>query len=174
MAITVETGSGNALSESFASVADCDSYFSLRGVTIWTVLVTAEKEQALRRATDFMQQAYRDRWSGFRASSAQALDWPRYDVPVKDLPGNFSNGTVYFPSNAVPAEVKTACIMLAIKAAAGELAPDLGSQKSKVKIGPIETEYFAGTRQSTKFQAVEKLLQPFFTGSGLSMKVVRA
>lgn len=174
MAIEVETGVGSDTAESFASVADCDSYFSLRGLTNWATLSTNEKEQALRRATDYMQQAYRERWSGTRASSSQALDWPRYDVPVKDLPGSFSSSNVYFASNAVPAEVKTACIMLALRAAAGDLAPDLGSQKAKVKIGPIETEYVAGTRQTTKFQAVDHLLQPFFTGSGSNMKLVRA
>jgi hypothetical protein len=165
MTLEVETGSGSATAESFASVADCDTYFSLRGLSIWTGLVTAEKEQALRRATDYMQQTYRDSWTGLRTSSTQALDWPRWSVPVRDLPGGYGTGNAYFPNNAVPSEVKTACIMLAIKAAAGELAPDLSSQVASVKVGPIEKTYFQGTRQQVKYQAVDNLLAPFLHDS---------
>lgn len=50
MTIEVETGSGSATSESYASTSDVDTYQSNRGVTLWATLSTAEKEQALRRA----------------------------------------------------------------------------------------------------------------------------
>lgn len=174
MTLNVETGNAGNASDSYASAADADTYFSDRGLTNWATLSLNEKEQALRRATDYMQQTYRDRWAGFRTTTTQALDWPRWNVPLKDLPGSYGAGPVYFDSHSIPSEVKTACIMLAFKAAAGDLAPDLGSQKASVKIGPIETTYFQGTRQATKIQSVDHILQPYLNGSGLNIKVVRA
>lgn len=174
MALTVETGNAGSTSDSYASAADADTYFADRGMTNWATLSLNEKEQALRRATDYMQQTYRDRWAGLRTTSTQALDWPRWNVPLKDLPGSYGSGPAYFSSSAIPSEVKMACIMLAFKAAAGDLAPDLGSQKASVKIGPIETSYFQGTRQATKIQSVDHILQPYFTGSGLNIRVTRA
>jgi hypothetical protein len=172
MALITEDGTGRSDAESFASVADADTYFGNRGITNWSSLVTAEKEQALRRATDYMVQAYRFRWSGCRVRDTQALDWPRYLVPRLDvgIGGTFS----YYDSDVVPAEVARACCELAVRAAAGELAADLGPPVVREKVGPLETEYLPGARQSTKYLAVEMLLKPFFNGGPNSMKVSRA
>ncbi len=110
MALITEDGSGKADAESFASVADADAWHAARGNAAWAALTAGEKEINLRKATDYMQQSYRSAWAGQRVTSTQALDWPRYDVPLKDLPGS------YYPSDTVPAEVRNACIMLALKA----------------------------------------------------------
>lgn len=110
MSLIVEDGSNVAGAESLASVAYTDTYHSNRGNTAWAVLATAAKEQALRKATDYMTQAYRTRWAGYRTHSTQSLDWPRSLVEIKDV--NYI-GT-YVDQYSVPDEVKKACCELAL------------------------------------------------------------
>ena len=174
MTIEVETGTGSATAESYASVDDADLYCSSRGLTAWAALATANKEAALRNATDFMVQSYRYAWSGSRTSSTQALDWPRWNVPLRDVPGGYASNPAYYPINKIPEEVKHACALLALKSTSGELAPDLGPQKASVKIGPIETSYAQGARQNQKFIAVERMMQAYFVSSGNSIALARA
>ena len=84
MSLICEDGSGKSDSESYISVADASSYHTARGNTAWAALATdALREAALRRATDYMRQAYRSRWQGYKVNEDQALDWPRYDVGGK-------------------------------------------------------------------------------------------
>jgi hypothetical protein len=176
MTLTVETGSGGATSESYASVVDADTHLAARGHTSWASLTTGDKEAALRRATDYMQQAYRERWSGTRATATQALEWPRWNVPIQDIPGGHGSVPAYFSETAVPIEVKTACITLALKAAAGDLAPDIEPQVTSERIGSIEVSYFPGVRQTVKYQSIDNMLSPLLMngGSGAMVRVVRS
>lgn len=167
MALIVESGTGASDSESYISVVDADTYFSNRGNTTWTALTTAVKEQSLRKATDFMGQLYRERWSGLRVKATQALDWPRYDVPRRDY-GD------YYESTIVPTEVKNACAELAYKASSETLAPDLGVPVTSKTVGPISITYAAGARQHKVYRAVENLLAPLLKASGSMIRVVRA
>jgi hypothetical protein len=66
MTLTVEDGTGKADAESYISVADADTYFTARNNATWAALSTSDKEAALRKATDYMLQAYRVRWAGMR------------------------------------------------------------------------------------------------------------
>ena len=151
MALEVETGSGSATAESYASVADADAYLAARGFSLWATMSETEKEAALRRATDYMVSFYRARWAGYRVSSTQALDWPRYDVPMKDYAYSL------YASDEVPAAVKNACIVLAFKAAS-----------------PIEVTYAVGSRQWTLYRSVENMLSSLMANSGASVRLVRA
>ena len=176
MPLIVETGTASSTSESFASVADADTYFSNRNITAWTLLTTADKEAALRRATDYMAQAYRERWHGTRVTSTQALDWPRWNVPMRDAPGGYGSVPAYYSSTSVPAEVRNACITMALKAAAGELAPDIEPQTTSESVGPISVSYAPGSRQTVRYQAVDKMLSVFLKdgGSGSMVMISRA
>jgi hypothetical protein len=173
MAIIVEDGTGKVDSESYISVADADTYFSARGFATWATMSTGEKEQALRRGTDYMQEMYRTRWAGVRMTATQALDWPRYDVPMRDAPGGYA-WPAYYPVDAVPAIVARACAELAYRAAHGELAPDVDREKLRVKVGPIETEYSRHAVPYKRFRAVDALLAPLFAFNGGSVGVVRS
>lgn len=169
MALITETGSASADSESLASVADADGYFSNRGITTWATLSTGEKEQALRRGCDYLGMAYRGRLSGYRVNDVQALDWPRHYVPrVGSV-----DGTAYYPSSTVPREVVHANCEAAIRAAAGELIEDLEPQVASEEVGPLKTTYFQGGSRAKKYGVIERLMWPFLSaGSGL--RVVRA
>jgi len=163
MALTVEDGTGLANADSYISVADALAYHDARGNTNWATITTLEQEQAIRRATDFMQQVYS--WKGSRKTDTQALAWPRYYVER-------DNG--YYPSDSVPNEVKNACAELAFKAAGGDLSPDIAQRVIREKIGPIEVEYDKNSVQFTTYRAINNLLSPFLNGlGGTFRKVVR-
>lgn len=137
MTIVVEDGTGLANANSYASVAEADTYLTLRGITSWSSLQQAEKEAALVRATDYMPIFA---WQGIRSVNTQALDWPRTYVYVRGA---------LLPSPAFPTQIKTACIELAWRGASGPLNPDInvGTDdtgrmiiKKVERVGPIDEE----------------------------------
>ncbi len=174
MSLITEDGSGAAGAESFCSVSFADSYHALRGMTNWALLTTPDKEAALRRASDYMEQVYREQWAGYRVTTTQALSWPRYEVPIKDSSAMGYGGFSYYPYNAVPAIVANACAALALRAAAGDLAPDVGRATKRERVGEIEVEYMDGALPFVRFRAIDLALAPFLKGSQNSIKVVRA
>lgn len=166
MALIHETGAGLSNAESFTSVAAADTRHTNLGNTNWFVLTTTEREQALRRATTYMEQAYRERWQGYRQTTTQALSWPRNSVVV--------DGFVTIDSDVVPAEVANACADLAFKAAAGDLNADLERGVVREKIGPIETEFDRNSPQSVRYRAIDMMLAPFLKGSIAMATLIRA
>lgn len=167
MALIVESGNGDSTSESYISVADANVFHSSRGNTDWEDIDTPDKESALRRATDFMQQIYRMRWKGTRRLSTQALDWPRICVVLDDV------DYAEVPSDEVPLLVKHACAMLALKAHTEDLAPDVDPVVKREKVDMIEIEY-GNSVPYKRFRAVDALLAPLLSSSGSNLKVVRA
>lgn len=149
---------------SLASVAFADDYHAARGNDAWAALTPEKKEAALVRATDYISQAYGQRWQGARVTSAQALDWPRLGVVVNGFPVD---------AEAVPVAVANACAELALRASKGPLAPDVGRLKQSVTVGPISTTYAAGNGL-TRFTAVENLLAAYLGSSGSTVRLVRA
>lgn len=166
MALEVEDGTGKANAESYVSVADADARMAALGLTNWTTLTTAEKEQALRRAAQYMLQSYRDRWQGYRTSTTQALDWPRAWVIVDRY--------TYIDNDVVPADVAAANADLAFKAAYGDLNADLARGVVREKVGPIETEYDRASPQSVRYRAIDMLLAPYLKGAAGMARLVRA
>lgn len=160
--LIVEDGTGKADAEAYISVADADTYFENRGYTLWAGLSDTEKEQALRRATDYMENMYGPRWKGERVSVTQALSWPRTETD--------------YDSDEVPHAVRRANAELAFRAAQGELMADQGAQVKSKTVGPIAITYADGARQSTRYAAVESMLTSagIMNGGGNSISVVRA
>lgn len=136
MSLIVEDGTIVAGAESYASVSDADTYLAARGITVWAGLLSPEKEQALRRATDFMKEYI---WKGHVVDTSQPLDWPRQNI--------FLLG-VEFASNLIPKDIKNACIELAWRGAGGPLNPNIGSTdpsnryvvKQVQRVGPVDVE----------------------------------
>lgn len=176
--LITETGEGRSDSESYISVADATAYHAARGNAAWGALSNDTiREQLLRKATDAMLQMFANRWAGTRSSSTQALDWPRYNVPVKDGPANLPESygvRSYYPSNTVPLLVARACAELALKAATGDLVADGTQAVIREKVGPLEIEYQEGSSYATSYRAVESMVQPFLKGSSGQINLVRA
>lgn len=176
MALDVETGSGNATAESYCSVADANTYHTARGNAAWAALASdTVREQCLRRATGYMGQSYRLRWAGIRATNVQALDWPRAWVPKPDAPSAYGAWARYYLSTTVPAEVVQACAEMALRAAAGDLAADLGQTVTERTVGPITTKYAPGSQAVKRYRAVDMMLGPLLADAGgQSVRLVRA
>lgn len=176
MALDVEDGTGKATSDAYCSTTFADTWHSGRGITLWATLQTEEKEQAIRRATDYMMQVYRYRWAGTRVTTTQALDWPRSWVPQRDTVGFSYGGMPYYAETVVPVEVQRACAELAFKAASGDLAPDVERLVKRVKIAAIEQEYESGAAPWTRFRSIDNMLAGLFKAeaNGMSISLVRA
>ncbi|MEO8837566.1 MAG: DnaT-like ssDNA-binding protein, partial [Herbaspirillum sp.] len=142
MSLIVEDGSIIVGAESYASVAFADLYHSNHDNGAWTLLDVPAKEASLRKATDYMQQAYRLRWKGVRAGFVQILDWPRLNVQIEDV--GFGSIQAYLPVNIVPLEVQNACASLALTASTEDLAPPLERETASESVGSISVSYVTG------------------------------
>lgn len=166
MAINVETGNGSAASETLCSVAYADTWHAARGCAPWATLTTAQKEEALRRASDYFEQVYGNKFEGYRLNSTQALSWPRVDVELHGY---------YLASNTIPSLVINATAELAYKAAQGNLAPDLTQGVKREKIDVIEVEYDNYSVQYTRYRSVDNILAPLLKSisNGVNRAAVR-
>ncbi len=116
--------------------------------------------------TDYMEQVYGLKWKGARTTDTQALSWPRYDVCANGFDVD---------SDVVPVAVQRACAEMALKAAAGELAPDVGRLAKREKVDVIEVEYESGAVPYVRYRAVDNLLAPYLDSvGGGSVKAYRA
>lgn len=158
MALTTTAGSASA--DSYATLAATDAYFLARGITTWTG-TDAVKENALRRATTYLDNQYRGRWVGVRVAETQALAWPRADgyrawtTPLLDADG------FDIAVDAIPTQIATACMEAALLALVGSttLEPTVGAQVKSESIGPISVTYMDGASLVDRYMVVEGLLR---------------
>lgn len=160
MAIQVTPGHADAVA--YDTAANSDTYFSARGITTWTGDETA-KEQALVRGADYLERKYADRWIGTKATSTQALAWPRLDV--EDVDG------YVISSSEIPRAVKYANFEAALLILTGtDLEPVLeragAVARKKTKAGPVETEteYAGGAPSRASVTSIDGLLAGLVTG----------
>lgn len=169
MTLIVENGDIVAGSESYESVSGADLYHSNRGNSAWAALTTQQKEIALRKATDYLTQNYRNKWEGFRVSPYQSLDWPRYYTTTND-----TGGLSLIEPNVIPVEIRNACCELALRSVNEDLNPDIGRETISESIGSISVTYSQGSRQNKQFKSVEMMLMPFLKNGGSRVGIVRA
>lgn len=176
MSLFVETGAVVAGAESYISVADATAYHVARGNSPWSLLTEPQAEEALRRATDYMTQMYRSRWVGFRKAAGQALDWPRSSVYLEPFAiGGVGSQPFLFADDSVPEEVRRACAELALRAAAGPLAPDIARQAIQETVGPISVTYDRASESYAVYRSVDASLRPYLSGgSSMNARIGRA
>lgn len=160
MTLVVEDGTGKTTSESYISVTDADTYHSNLGNATWTG-VTAVKEAALRKATQYMQQVYFSRWDGYRNTSTQALDWPREYVEVKGL-----RYTEYVADTDIPQEVINACASLALRALSEDLTADEERAVISESVDVISTTYSEHASQQKKYPEIDRMLAKYMLTAG--------
>lgn len=158
-ALVVETGSGLATANSYATLAESTTYFDARSKpSAWVVATWQQKEQSLRIATAYLDSVYGSQWVGIRQSSAQALDWPRSDA--YDMAGEIID-------LAVPQRLKSACAEIAARYLAdpAQLMPDTeagqdGVASETVSVGPISisSSYEGSKKTAPIFHTVYRLL----------------
>jgi hypothetical protein len=105
MALIKEDGTGKADANSYASVAEGDAYHEGHlYATAWTAATQANKEKALVFATRLIDAEFR--FKGVKASTTQALQWPRAECRDSD-------GADDLASDAVPSAVVNATCEMA-------------------------------------------------------------
>ncbi len=118
MAFTVDSGSGDAGSNAYISVVDVDTHHADRGASNWTDFTTPEKQEAIVRASDYIDKRFGRKFVGLRKTKEQGLEWPRLDAFDQD--GYLLSGT-----DDLPRQLLKACAEYALRAAVcGILAPD--------------------------------------------------
>jgi hypothetical protein len=157
-ALVVETGTGSATANSYATELFCTTYFQNQGGnTAWDAADTMQRARALMQASNWIDQSYGDRFVGLRASSTQALEWPRsfaYDRQGEEL------ASVPLALQRATAEMARRYLedstqFFADTAAASNVVQD------SVSVGPITiAKTYAGTKdESKKFNVVTRLFQ---------------
>lgn len=148
-----ETGAGLANANTYADVAYARTFAESMGLTLPTT--DDALAGALLAAMPYIEaQPY----SGQRASSTQALQWPRKLATVDGNP---------IAENIVPEAIKKAQVTAASMIFNGtNLYPTVSGQLvTKKKVGPIETEYsdkyLATLDGRPYFTAIDIYLQPY-------------
>jgi hypothetical protein len=172
MTIIVEDGTGLADSETYIGVEEADAYHAARNNFAWDEGDIADKEAALRRATQYLDGFYKTKWAGYRTNGrAQALDWPR--TSAYDHEGN------YIASDEVPAELSQACAEAALRELVSpqSLSPDIdtGQRILQETVGPISTRYADRGSQRTQRTLIDELLSPLLAANGsMTQSLLRA
>lgn len=165
MTFIVEDGTGLDTANAYISAEYADAYHADRGNTAWTGSSTV-KQQAIVRATDYVDTRFGNNFGGSKLVAEQALSFPRSGL--YDADGNEIEG--------LPEKLKKAVAEYALRALSAALMPDPSTDdtgyavKSKKEVvGPIEesTDYFEGSRRLFKaYPAADKLLKTYLVSTG--------
>jgi hypothetical protein len=186
--MSLNSTAGDAAADSYFSVTEADAYFAGRGVTAWTGSVTA-KEAAARLGTQYLENNYRDRWVGIRATQAQALAWPRVDGSRGGRGEFFGTGFTYplqdvdgfdIAADAIPAQVKRAAMEAALLALSGTTLEPTMARGGRIKsiskqVGPLSKSitYEDGATARDTYTAIDGYLRGLVQSSN-SIKLVRS
>ena len=170
MALVTEDGTGKSNADAYVSLAECDAYHTNLGNSDWVIYANCaanvtKRENAIKKATAFIDMRYGGRFKGVRKTAEQALLFPRYGI---------SDNDGYVLEN-VPLAVKRATCEAALKIFLGaDLMPDLdrGGKIISETVGPISTTYSSGAPAGTKFEMIESLLRGCLNG-GSGVRMVR-
>jgi len=152
----VEDGGAYSDSNAYLEVSEADQITEDYGNSAnWTAATQAEKENAIRQATRYLDLNYT--WDGWKYDADQGLQWPRYEMYDED--------DNYISEDTIPEKLKQACAYLAVKVIEGDTLLEDFQNDSKVKrtkdvIGPIteEREYVSGENPEKTYTIAEKLI----------------
>ncbi len=150
--------------DSYLGLAEADAYWAERNNALWTAAVPADKEKALREATQYLDGRYD--WVGDHPGGGQPLGWPR--VWAVDHEGR--------PLAGIPRKVAEATAELALQALGEPLAPAQAraGRTRREKVGSLEVEYLAGAPGGRSYPFVTLLLKGLIRGDGSAPRLVRA
>jgi len=137
MAFIVEDGTAKADATAYCTTAFVDAYFADQGGhTVWDALNTTQKQDAVVKATRYIDQRFHSRFMNQKRTRTQSLQWPRDAI-------HFPDGTLWINSTEIPSELKRACAEYAARAASAELVSDPAesreTESETKKVGPITT-----------------------------------
>ncbi len=138
----VETGSASTTANSYASVANGNTYHASHlYASVWTQKPDATKEKALMWATRLLDEQIA--WTGHKLEDTQALQWPRNGV--------IDRGDFLIDSDEIPQPVKDAVSELARYLLTSDRTAESDTIGfSKIKAGSVEIEIDKADRESLK------------------------
>lgn len=145
--LIVEDGSRPIGANTYASVADADTYHADRGFAAWADATDDEKATALIKATDYLNGLS---WTG-RKVAMRPMAWPRVDVEVD----GYAVG-----SDEVPDAIVNACCYMAGEFVGG--ADPLAAQDralSSMKVGSVEMAWEQGSNAAPQYPALKAILR---------------
>lgn len=165
MAFTVEDETGLDDANAYITIDEFEAYWDDRGYDSSGVS-DPNKQVAIIKATDYIENRYRTQFKGSKEFVGQALSFPRLNL--YDLDGCLVSG--------LPNKLKFATAEYAKRALTAELAPDPTVDASgfnvisdRKKLGPIEKElHFANGGTPTIYKpypSADKLLVEYLNGS---------
>lgn len=177
---------GSASANTYVLQADATTYFGNQlNVSAWTAAATGVKDQALLTATAILD---RVKWAGTKASSTQALAFPRTNCPTREYDAGadvvasdfVDEANLYYSDSAIPDPIVRATCELALvllnAGTADPFAADVRRVKSKT-IDVISTEYFDSQdaiRGLGRFPHVLQIIQHMLRTSARGVEFVRA
>lgn len=173
MTLIVEDGTGLTTSESYISVDNAKLYVNQFYGASHSFLSSSDTqiEQYLRRASQWMEGKYENRWKGYRTDEAQSLAWPRNAVeePLKQA---------YLVDAAYPQTILgRAQTEIAIRIQSGvDINPDLsrGGQIKREKVDVLEVEYMDGAPAGFTIPQVDELLARYLRPGKNHLGLVRS
>jgi hypothetical protein len=152
----------------YLSVTNADTYWSNRNNSTWSAATTAQKEKALREATQYIDGAYE--FIGTQKTDV-VLAWPRYDVYIRQ--GNFAG--VSYDSDTIPPQIKDACAELALECLSDRLVEvkERGGMVKREKVDVVEIEYMDWAPSQKAYNFVSMILKPLLLGNKNTRNLVR-
>ena len=154
--LTVETGSASSSADSYIGLEAADLYHVNRGNADWTGTDT-ERSRALRRATQYIDNRYRMRWHGTKATSGQALTWPRSGMTDED--GNLISSSS-LPQGLLDATCEAA------RGVPYTQKVSMPKGLKRVKAGSVEVEYAFESVDREILDLAAELLAPYLKSTG--------
>lgn len=163
MTITLTTDVGGVASNSYVSEADASTYITSKVMDrnlrdFWIRSLTDDRARALIKATQLIDSVIR--WTGYKATSEQALAWPRAGVYDADL---YAISDTVIPASIKAAQVETAVWLLS---KAGINPTNSEAQFSAIKIGPITLDY-NDTKLGASQEYIPTIVQSLIRGLGI-------
>lgn len=161
MTLTVETGTGDALADSYVTLAAFKTMCAAIGYDLGAA-TDPVLETSIRNGFDYINTKWR--YKGFRMTVGQAGEFPRSDLM------DWSAFTI----TGVPAKVIRANVELGFKGLSTNLYTDAdrGGQVVSESVGPISVTYAAGAPAGVVFQAAQGFLAQYIRGDDDMMNPV--
>ena len=168
MALIIEDGTGKVDAESYASVSDASTYFTAYDAAFaatWGGLATGVQEEALRNATQYIENRYRGRWKGCKETKEQALAFPRVDLCDEDG----------YEVSGIPVRLLQATAEAAKRAYSADLEPDLtvdrniASESRGLDVLRKSVSYIGAKPTEARFTVIDRLLSSYLNaGAGMT------
>lgn len=177
MPLVVEDGTGKANADSYVERSLVSDYWTARADGAFAAAASDDlRDAAIRRATQFIDAQWGDRFKGTRLVEGQALEWPRYGVTTREG----------WAVSGVPTQIVQATAELAKLALAGPLAgsgaqapaPSKSSLES-LTAGSVSMSFATALKpalevdHADKFYLVGRILRPLLNGGAVNRGLAR-